>query len=226
MLELYIAMLVRDAWRCRVEVATKPLCGLAHRLPRIADEEELRVFLHGLRISLSTHADEVLAQGFVRESSMNVATVVANALSNEEASNCDLEGLQQCLRDAVDSFASNVRKEFSRQQTGRRVSITSWRAFSRRNGHAAAANTGPFNFTDVESRFGRKERQMAVKFVDSLAEQLMRVVRQHAEKAGITMIVQTTHALARERGGKSAPWRPAATNLRARSPRRFRTPAP
>lgn len=196
MLELEIAMLVRDAWRCRVALATKPLCGLAHRLPKIADEEELRAFLHGLRIRLSTHADEVLAQDFVRESSTNIAAVVANALSNEEASNCDLESLQQHLRDAVDGFTSNVRREFARRQTGRRVSITSWRAFSKKNGHAAAANTGPFSFMYVESRFGRKERQIVVKFVDSLAAQLMRVVHQHAENAGITMIVQTTLALA------------------------------
>ena len=145
MLELDIAMLVRDAWRCRVEVATKPLCGLAHGLPRIADEEELRVFLNDLRASLSDHAEEMLAQDFVQESSTRIATTVANALSNEEASDCDFEGLQQCFRDAVDDFASNVRKEFARRQTGRRVSLTSWRAFSKKNGHAAAANTGPFS---------------------------------------------------------------------------------
>lgn len=190
MLELDIAMLVRDAWRCRVAVAIKPLCGLAHRLPKIADEEELRVFLHGLRIRLSTHADEMLAQEFVRESSTNVATVVANALSNEEAANCDLEGLQRRLRDAVDGFTSNVRREFARRQTGRRISIASWRSFSRRQ--------DPFNLSLYfrESRFGRRERESARKFVDSQAERLVRIVRQHAENTGITMIVHTTLTLA------------------------------
>lgn len=139
---------------------------------------------------MSTHADEVLTQNFIRESSTNIATVIANALSNEEASNCDLERLQRRLRDAVDGFASNVRREFSRRQTGKRISIASWRAFSRRQ--------DPLNLSLYfgESRFGRRERESALEFVDSQAERLVRVVRQHAGDAGITMIVHTTLALA------------------------------
>lgn len=111
-----LALSIQDAWTSCVKAQVNPLIEIQDRIGATPFDED--TLFDDLMVNLSeffkdrvvTLQDEMFSHDFVQQSHTQTVTIVANAIPNDVAANCDFDVLQHSLRKIVGNFASRARK--------------------------------------------------------------------------------------------------------------------
>lgn len=111
----HLALSIKDAWASCVKAAVEPLVEKQGQIGATSfDKDTLFDVLIGnlsefFKGEIADLADEMFSHDFL-QAHTEIATIVANALPNDVASNYDLDALRHSLRETVDDFANRAKR--------------------------------------------------------------------------------------------------------------------